>query len=459
MSSSSQSSFQVSDSDNGSLHDESNVIPSCGNARGVVTKDKRKDGSNKRQPDDVCEGIGDAVIDETKARRKKAKLRSPSERSAKYAELATTSSKGMRMSVKDRPERRKEKAAKNKLAFEHATKPTKSRPKMLKLSPENGGNIILPKDADVGQLPSNKPASKKPGRSMSNASQAVHVDINRTQVLRNNFGLSDAEILAFSGSAMNVELFSADKDMAARRPSPVGNSGGNSFVPGNAMEEAFLSESVNIVGDGLDPANGLEEAHPSESSVGVVFPSDDNVVDGFCSTTRLEEACSNVGGGQEGSHDLADRANSCPTADSHSVLEEVLVPGMDAYVDIVDMSKHTFLGYHFILRVVDPVRRYGFAVVLRNASDVELCTGFERLLSIMRIFPRTIYYSDKASFVSQLRGKHPSINFIEQCHCPLMRVERSLFKKQLRKWIDAYNNNWVRGTVIVQAIVNSMPLA
>jgi hypothetical protein len=356
MSSSSQSSFQVSESDNGSLHEESNVVPSCGNARGVVTKDKRKDGSNKQQRDDVCKGRGDAVIDETKARRKKAKSCSPSERSAKYAELATMSSKGMRMSVKDRPERRKEKAAKNKLAFEHATKPTKSRPKMLKLSPENGGNIILPKDADVGKLPSNKPASKKPGRSMSNASQAVHVDSNRTQVLRNNFGLSDAEILAISGGAMKVELFSADKDMAARRPSPVGNSGGDSFVPdkdmaarrpspvgnsggdsfvpGNDMEEAFLSESVNIVGDGLDPANGLEEALPSESSVGVVFPSDDNVGDGFCSTTRLEEACSNVGGGQEGSHDLADRANSCPTADSHSVLEEVLVPGMDAYVTL-----------------------------------------------------------------------------------------------------------------------------
>jgi hypothetical protein len=188
------------------LHDESNVVPSCGNARGVDTKDKRKDGSNKRQPDDVCEGRGDAVIDETKSRRKKAKSCSPSERSTQYAELATTSSKGMRMSVKDRPERRKEKAAKNKLAFEHATKPTKSRPKMLKLSPENGGNIILPKDADVGQLPSNKPASKKPGRSMSNASQAVHVDINRTQVLRNNFGLSDAEILAFSGRVSSISL-------------------------------------------------------------------------------------------------------------------------------------------------------------------------------------------------------------------------------------------------------------
>jgi hypothetical protein len=33
-----------------------------------------------------------------------------------------------------------------------------------------------------------------------------------------------------------------------------------------------------------------------------------------------------------------------------------------------------------------------------------------------------------------------------------------LYKKQLRKWCEAYNNNWVRGAVIVQAIVNAMPL-
>jgi hypothetical protein len=62
------------------------------------------------------------------------------------------------------------------------------------------------------------------------------------------------------------------------------------------------------------------------------------------------------------------------------------------------------------------------------------------------------------SFVLQLANDFSNINFIEMSHLQLMRRERSLYKKQLRKWVDAYNNNWVRGAVVAQAVVNAMPI-
>jgi len=76
----------------------------------------------------------------------------------------------------------------------------------------------------------------------------------------------------------------------------------------------------------------------------------------------------------------------------------------------------------------------------------------------MRVIPDTIYFNDTTSFVHDIQHYYSSIKFVKQSHSPLMKVERSLYKRQLRKWIEAYNNNWVRGAVVVQAIVNSMPL-
>jgi hypothetical protein len=76
----------------------------------------------------------------------------------------------------------------------------------------------------------------------------------------------------------------------------------------------------------------------------------------------------------------------------------------------------------------------------------------------MRVTPTVIYYSNEMSFVLQLANDFSDINFIEMSHSQLMRRERSLYKKQLRKWVDAYNNNWVRGAVVVQAVVNAMPI-
>jgi len=50
------------------------------------------------------------------------------------------------------------------------------------------------------------------------------------------------------------------------------------------------------------------------------------------------------------------------------------------------------------------------------------------------------------------------IRFVFKPHTDAMRLEHSLFKRQLCKWVEAYNNNGIHGTVIEQAVVNSLPL-
>jgi hypothetical protein len=47
------------------------------------------------------------------------------------------------------------------------------------------------------------------------------------------------------------------------------------------------------------------------------------------------------------------------------------------------MSAHSFLGYNCIMRIVNPVNRYGFAVILHNNLDDELKRGLNRLLSVI----------------------------------------------------------------------------
>jgi hypothetical protein len=46
------------------------------------------------------------------------------------------------------------------------------------------------------------------------------------------------------------------------------------------------------------------------------------------------------------------------------------------------------------MRIVNPVNRYGFAVILHNNLDDELKRGLNRLLSVICVPIDTIYYSE-----------------------------------------------------------------
>jgi hypothetical protein len=155
---------------------------------------------------------------------------------------------------------------------------------------------------------------------------------------------------------------------------------------------------------------------------------------------------------------VVDTDNECPLPDASStgptatsvVDFEVLSDGVYGFVDIIDMSSRTFLSYNnTILRLVDPVNRYGFAVVLQCNLENELLEGFKRLLNIMCIPPRIIFLNKTTSFVSKLSDERHDIRLVSRPHMDAMKAERSLYKWQLRKWAEAYNNNWICGAVIV----------
>jgi hypothetical protein len=128
---------------------------------------------------------------------------------------------------------------------------------------------------------------------------------------------------------------------------------------------------------------------------------------------------------------VVDTDNECPlqvasstVPTASSVLDfEVLSDGVYGFVDIIDMSRRTFLSYNTILRLVDLVNRYGFAVVLQCNLENELLEGFKRLLNIMCIHPRIIFFNETTSFVSKLSDERHDIRFVSRPHTDAMKAE------------------------------------
>jgi len=407
-------------------------------------------------------------------KKKKKKKLATTERRTEYAKLATTSSRGLSTAPNNQPKMSNKRAAHAKITFEQAKqkKKTKADSKsILKLSPAFGGNIVL--NAAEGQKPlgalnltvqektivGNNIAATEVTDVMlmrcsslflspkSNDARDVTYDEksnakitiqHNPPLLLNNLGLSDAQILSCTTDMYEMDL----------------------------QDETITNddEKINLVGPGVIADD------EKTNSVCAVVNADDEKSNTVCAEVNADvEKCNTVSAEVNADDEKTNRVGAEVYADdeqSNAVGAEVDVNEnlvddrllLHGYLDVVDMTAYTFLGFNFILRVVDPVRRLGFSVVLRSNSLNEYQRGFERLISIMRVIPDTIYFNDTTSFVHDIQHYYSSIKFVKQSHSPLMKVERSLYKRQLRKWIEAYNNNWVRGAVVVQAIVNSMPL-
>jgi hypothetical protein len=141
---------------------------------------------------------------------------------------------------------------------------------------------------------------------------------------------------------------------------------------------------------------------------------------------------------------VVDADNECPLQDASSTVPtatsvvdfEVLSDGVYGFVDIIDMSCHTFLSYNTVLRLVYPVNRYGFAVVFQCNLENELHEGFKQLLNITRIPPRNTFFNETTSFVSNLSDERRDIRFVSRPHTDAMKAERSLYKQQLHQMED-----------------------
>jgi hypothetical protein len=93
----------------------------------------------------------------------------------------------------------------------------------------------------------------------------------------------------------------------------------------------------------------------------------------------------------------------------HTSLE---FPSITSFLDIVDMTSHPCCGYTYIFCMVDPVHRYGHAVVLKSISKDEICFSFTRLMTVVRIQPTMLYFDNSLNFLLDVSQKYPSI--IEQ---------------------------------------------
>ena len=130
---------------------------------------------------------------------------------------------------------------------------------------------------------------------------------------------------------------------------------------------------------------------------------------------------------------------------------------LSSYLDVVDLSATPCCGYLYMLRMVDPVSRYGHVVPLKSSSSDNIIDALNRLMMVCRVKPTTLFYSPSLSFVADVSNQYPSVQFVEREHNETMNLERDLFLKQLNKWIKS-NHNWVTGAAVVQAVTNTLPI-
>lgn len=130
---------------------------------------------------------------------------------------------------------------------------------------------------------------------------------------------------------------------------------------------------------------------------------------------------------------------------------------LTSYLDVIDLTSKPCCGYSYLLRMVDPVSRYGHVVVLKSMLKDDIFYSLRRLMAVSRVKPETLYFSSLISFVSELSNEYPSVHLVLGEHNKCMRDERELFLLQLYKWIKE-NKNWVTGATVVQAVTNTLPI-
>jgi hypothetical protein len=83
--------------------------------------------------------------------------------------------------------------------------------------------------------------------------------------------------------------------------------------------------------------------------------------------------------------------------------------------------------------------------------------SFNRLMTVVRVKPHTLFYSSLISFVSEVANNYPSVQFVLGEHNSSMKAERELFLLQLEKWVRE-KSNWVTGAAVIQAVTNTLPI-
>ena len=130
---------------------------------------------------------------------------------------------------------------------------------------------------------------------------------------------------------------------------------------------------------------------------------------------------------------------------------------ISSFIDIIDLSSTSCCGCNYILRLVDPVNRYGHAVVMKSVTTDDVSYSLTRLMTVARYKPNNVIYSQSIHCVSPFSELFPSVKFVVGEHSELMTEERKLFISQLSKW-RSQDPNWVTGVAIIQAVTNMLPI-
>jgi hypothetical protein len=130
---------------------------------------------------------------------------------------------------------------------------------------------------------------------------------------------------------------------------------------------------------------------------------------------------------------------------------------LSSFLDIVDLSTTPCCVFLYLLRMVDPVSRYGHVLPLKSSSAEDILEALSRLMMVCRVKPTTLYYSSSLSFVCDVSNQYPSVDFVLHEHNETMNNERELFLTQLNIWVNS-NSHWVSDAAVVQAVTNTLPI-
>jgi hypothetical protein len=131
---------------------------------------------------------------------------------------------------------------------------------------------------------------------------------------------------------------------------------------------------------------------------------------------------------------------------------------INAYLHIKDMTSFPCCGYCYILRLVDPIARYGHALPMKSNSIEVIELTLNKVLSIARHHPNLIYVDNAYVQLLTRAPNYSNITMVEMPHSPLMVAETNKFSAQLDLWLEENNNNWLLGLPAVQAVTNILPL-
>ena len=282
----------------------------------------------------------------------------------------------------------------------------------------------------------------------------------------NSANIGDVPVNATSTTTVPVIPVDATSSLKAADNSATTNV---ADVPADAtstLKAADKSTTTNVVDGPVDAMSTLKDADNSALS----NAANKKINDSNCDVNRALNAESeghNVTGKASSTSELITASDETkftsdtsdvPSSSKKQIDGNLPTRTITSYVDLVDNSTQSCCGYSYVLRLVDPIARLGHVMILKSTSDDALCEAFSKLMCIARFPPTTIYYDEKFTFIPTVASLYPRVVFTKQPHSDLMKKERSLFRRQLRKWIFSYGNNWLHGVTVVQAVTNTLSL-